>query len=538
MAGQFTWFDYVVLILYFGSMAALGPLFRHSAKTTEGYLLGDRSFAGWLVGFSMFATSISSIAFVGYPADGYKTAWYRMTQNYVMPLAILFAAYFFLPFFRRTQITSAYEYLEDRFGPMTRLYASCAFLISQVVRVSLILYLVSVLLYSITGWKFVVIINGIEVDLGPYLCILVGGCITSFYTVLGGIKAVMWTDFIQALVLWGGAFICLGVIIHQLPGGIGQVFETAAEYHKFGFYDLGADGKTLEPVPFWGGLQEKTISIFLIVGLSNWLWEYSANQTVIQRYAASKSTRQAKIAMWVCTAFSLPTWAMFMFTGTALFAFYQQFPDPAAQEMLTGARKAEGILPYFVIKQLPVGLTGLVIAGVLAAAMSSLSSSISAVSAVSLVDIYKRHVAPGRTDQHYVRFAKSVGWFMSIVMIVGASVLYAADSKTLLDVGTILNALTVGGLLGIYCLGFFTTVGDDRAIVVGILCTLCYTGWSALTSVGVVDVSLRLNHNYYTGLISHILIFLIGYTLGALITGRRKGLENLTVWTATGKPVE
>ena len=526
VAAHFTWVDTVVLVLYFGSMAALGPIFASSGKTTEGYLLGDRNFPGWLVGFSMFATSISSVAFVGYPGDSFKTAWYRMVPNYMMPLAVIFAMFFFLPFFRRTKITSAYEYLEARFGPVTRMYAAGAFVIMQVVRVSLILYLVSVLLYTITG-------------INPYLAILLGGGITSGYTVMGGIKAVMWTDFIQSLVLWGGALICLGVIIYKLPGGIGQIIDVGMDNNKFGLYDyLTPADKTMSPVPFMGSVHEKTIFLFLLVGLGNWLTEYSGNQNVVQRYAASKDMRQARIAMWVCTCFSVPTWAMFMFLGTACYVFYQTFPDPQVAEMLDGTRKSEEILPYFVTQQLPQGLTGLVIAGVLAAAMSSLSSSISAVSAVSLVDIYRRHIATDRTDAHYVFFAKSVGGVMAVIMIVGASVLYRYDSKTLLDVATVLTALTSGGLLGLYSIGFFTKVGGDRSILLAIVFTTSYTLYMTLIGLKVIPESMSLNHNYYTGFFGHIIMFVLGYGVGKLWPDPPKDLHNLTVWTQDKTPIE
>ena len=523
---HFTWIDYVVLVLYFGAMAALGPLFASKGKTTEGYLLGDRSFPGWLVGFSMFATSISSVAFVGYPGDSFKTAWYRMVPNYMMPLAVLIATFFFLPFFRRARVTSAYEYLETRFGPITRMYAAIAFIIMQVVRVSLILYLVTVLLYTITGFN-------------PYWAIIIGGVITSFYTVLGGIRAVMWTDFIQALVLWGGAVICLGVIIYQLPGGIGQIIEDGADNNKFGLYDfLNSSDGTMSPIPFWGSVQEKTIWLFLLVGLGNWMMEYSANQNVVQRYAASASMKQARIAMWVCTCFSVPTWAMFMFLGTAFYVYYQQFPDPATAEMLSGVRKSEEVLPFFVTKQLPVGLTGLVIAGVLSAAMSSLSSSISAVSAVSLVDVYKRHIATDKTDAHYVFVAKFVGGLMAVVMIVGATILYAAESKTLLDVATVLTALTSGGLLGLYMLGFFTRVGNDRSIIIAIIFTAGYTIYMTFVGLGIVPESMRLNHNYYTGLFGHLIMFVLGYAVGCIFPGKRDDLHNLTVWTQDDEPIQ
>lgn len=527
---NFTYLDYGVLILYFGAMAALGPLFAHKARTTEGYFLGDRSFPGWLVGFSMFATSISSITFVAYPGDAFKTAWYRMTPNLMLPVAVLIASVFFLPFFRRTKIVSAYEYLEGRFGPWTRLYAACAFIVGQAIRVSLILYLISVLLHEMFGIDF-------------YLCILVGGIVTSFYTILGGIRAVLWTDFIQACVLWVGGVLSLLVIIYHLPGGLGQIFSVALADGKFAMADLNAEG-VLEPVRFSPSFTEKTVSLFLFVGLSNWLMEYSANQNVIQRYAASKSARQARVAMWVCCIFSVPTWALFMFLGTALYVFFQVMPTPEAQAILTGegGAKAEQILPHFVIRFLPPGLSGLVIAGVLAAAMSSLSSSINSVSAVSLVDVYKRHIATDKSDVHYVIVAKLIGVALGFIMVLGAALLYWADSPTLQDSATILGALTAGGLLGLYMLGFFTKVGDDASILAGIICTLSFTLWMTLSSLEWLPASLQAPiHTYYAGLIGHVLMFALGFVFGLMIKAMGKperDLENLTVYTQDDVPIE
>lgn len=528
----FSILDYIVLFVYFGAMASLGPLFAHKARTTEGYFLGDRSFPGWLIGFSMFATSISSITFVAYPGDAFKTAWYRMTPNYMLPIAVLIASMFFLPFFRRTKIVSAYEYLEGRFGPWTRLYAACAFIVSQTIRVSLILFLVSILLYEMTG-------------INVYVCILVGGVITSFYTILGGIRAVLWTDFIQACVLWVGGMLSLFVIIYHIPGGIGQILSVASDAGKFAMADLNADTGALEPVRFSPSFTEKTVSLFLLVGLGNWLAEYSSNQNVIQRYAASRSARQARVAMWVCCIFSVPTWALFMFLGTALYVFFQVMPTPEAQAMLTGegGAKAEQILPYFVIKFLPPGISGLVIAGVLAAAMSSLSSSINSVSAVSLVDVYKRHIALDKSDRHYVIVAKLIGLALAVIMIVGAALLHLLQSTTLQDSATILAALTAGGLLGLYLLGFFTKVGDDASIIGGIICTLTFTLWMALSNLGwlLPEAWRSPIHTYYAGLIGHGVMFVLGFIFGMIVKAMGKpdrDLTNLTVWTQDNIPIE
>ncbi|MFA7693590.1 MAG: sodium/solute symporter [Candidatus Hydrogenedentes bacterium] len=500
---NFTMWDYGILILYFASMAALGPLFAHKGKTTEGYFLGDRSFPGWLIGFSMFATSISSVTFMAYPADAFKTAWYRMTPNVMLPIAVFIAALFFLPFFRRTRIVSAYEFLEVRFGPKTRLYAAVAFIISQVIRVSLILFLVSVLFHEMTG-------------LNVYYCILIGGLVTSFYTVLGGIQAVMWTDFIQSVVLWIGGLGTLYVALRAIPGGVGQVISMASEAGKFSMMDLNAEG-VLETIQFSPDFTKKTISLFLLVGLGNWLAEYSSNQNVIQKYASARDAKQARVAIWVCCLFSVPTWALFMFIGTTLWVFFQLLPTPEASAMLTGAAgaKAEQILPYFIINYLPAGVSGLVIAAVLAAAMSSLSGSINATSAVSLVDVYKRHIAPDKTDRHYVLLAKGVGFAMSVLMLVGAALLQYLQSSTLQDSATILTALTAGGLLGIYLLGFFTKRGDDRSILLGIAFTLIFSLWMVLSQLGwLPDILISPIHSYYAGMLGHILMFVIGYIFG------------------------
>jgi Na+/proline symporter len=594
----FTPVDFIVLFVYFGAMAAMGPLFARKSRTTEGYFLGDRSFPGWLIGFSMFATSISSMTFVAYPADAYKAAWYRMSPNYVLPFVVLFAAYFFLPFFRRSHVTSAYEYLEERFGPKTRLYAACAFIVGQALRVALILFLVSLLVKAILGWN-------------PYVCIIVGGVVTSFYTVLGGIRAVLWTDFIQAMVLWIGGLIALFVVVTNVPGGLGEVVSRAWNENKMSHHadvvveiksgeEVPADtlalfenpadhgfervvfepedsnpedfvvireianpphvfAKVREQIPVIGspGVTEevtrvrevhlepiksiptsprdwadKTFLLILVMGLGNWLYEYSANQNVIQRYAASKSMKQARVAMFVCTAFSVPTWALFMLLGTGLYVFFLLAPTETAMEIYTGANgaKAEDILPHFVVHYLPPGLTGLVIAAVLAAAMSSISSSMNAISAVGVVDVYRRHLAKDRDDRHYTFVAKMIGVGVAVVMIVGATILMSVQTTTLQDTATVLTALTAGGLLGFYLLGFFTKVADDRAMLLGIVLTLCFTLYCALSSQ--IAAIPQYIHNYYVGFLGHGLMFAIGYVAGKFIFPRRDdGLTDLTVWT-------
>ncbi|NLT61115.1 MAG: sodium/solute symporter, partial [Candidatus Hydrogenedentes bacterium] len=469
-----SWIDMLVLVIYFVAMAAMGPYFARKNKTTENYFLGGRSFPGWLIGLSMFATSISSITFVAYPADAYKTAYLRFLPCLMLPLGIFLASKIFLPFYRRAHITSAFEYLEVRFGSGTRAYAATAFVIGQVTRLGMILYLVSMLVQEMTG-------------LNAYYSILLGGVITSFYTITGGIEAVIWTDFFQSFLLWFGGFAILVIIIMNVDGGLSTIISVAAADGKFMLGDLDTATGELVRAPRGFSLVDKTVLMMLLVGLTNWLTEYSSNQNVIQKYVATKDPKNATQAIWICCLCSVPTWAFFMFLGTALYVYFKLNPDPSALAMLDGTARADSIVPYFVIQKMPVGLSGLVIAGVLAAAMSSLSSSINAISAVTIVDIYKRHVAKDKSEQHYMRAARVVSLVASVLMLGFAIVLLSATDKTLQDTATKLAAILGGGLLGLYFLGFLTRRGDGRAVGVAIVCTLAFSLWLALVEMKVIE---------------------------------------------------
>jgi len=511
----------LVLVIYFVAMAAMGPYFARKNKTTENYFLGGRSFPGWLIGLSMFATSISSITFVAYPADAYKTAYLRFLPCLMLPLGIFLASKIFLPFYRRAHITSAFEYLEVRFGSGTRAYAATAFVIGQVTRLGMILYLVSMLVQEMTG-------------LNAYYSILLGGVITSFYTITGGIEAVIWTDFFQSFLLWFGGFAILVIIIMNVDGGLSTIISVAAADGKFMLGDLDTATGELVRAPRGFSLVEKTVLMMLLVGLTNWLTEYSSNQNVIQKYVATKDPKNATQAIWICCLCSVPTWAFFMFLGTALYVYFKLNPDPSALAMLDGTARADSIVPYFVIQKMPVGLSGLVIAGVLAAAMSSLSSSINAISAVTIVDIYKRHVAKDKSERHYMRAARVVSLVASVLMLGFAIVLLSATDKTLQDTATKLAAILGGGLLGLYFLGFLTRRGDGRAVGVAIVCTLAFSLWLALVEMKVIEGVVPFE-TYYGGLVANLIMFVVAYLLGCALFPTRRDLTNLTVWTQTAE---
>jgi SSS family solute:Na+ symporter len=493
----FSFIDFVILFFYLAFMALMGIYFSRKNQSTEEYFVGGRSFPGWAIGLSMVGTSISSVTFLAYPADTFKTSWIRFVPNIVMPLGVVIATYYFLPIFRKEKSFSAYEYLEKRFGTSIRCYASVVFILAQVIRIGVVLYLIALLFHELIG-------------LSPEMCILIAGVCVSLYTILGGIDAVIWTDVIQTVVLALGGAICLFVIIDKLPGGLTQIFEVAANADKFSFSEL-KNGQ-LEHIGWGLSLRDKTFTMLLLFGLTTWLAQYSSNQSVVQRYFAAKSNKEARKAMFITVLTSMPIWAFYMFLGTALYVFFQIFPDPQATNMLTGFSKSEQIFPYFIINYLPKGLTGLVVAAALAAAMSSLDSSINSISTVATMDIYKRYMVKNQPDRHYLRVGWCFATISAVVMILGALVLLKAETKTIQHTGLAIASVLGGGLLGIYMLGFFTKTKGVVCIWIGIVCTILFTLWAVLSGKGVLPVSISAPFEiYYTIILGNILMFIVGY---------------------------
>jgi solute:Na+ symporter, SSS family len=503
--------DWAVIALYFAGTAWIAWTVRRRSRTTEGYFVGSRAIPGWAVGFSIAGTAISSITFMALPADAFKTAWLRMLPNFMLPLGVLAGSRFFLRFYRDGRTTTAFEFLEARFGPATRLYAAFTFVVGQLLRISMILFLLGQLTREMTG-------------LSPTVSIVIAGLFVGGYTAAGGIEAVVWTDVAETVVLTLGGAACLAVVIAKVPGGLPEILTTAWAHGKLSFADLGADG-ALHPTTLRLTLTEKSVSMMLLVGLSHWLAEYACNQNMVQKYCASASTREARRALWIGCIWMLPLWIGFQLLGTALWVFYQRFPTATSTGILAGTVTAERIVPHFVVTQLPVGLTGLVVAGVLAAAMSTLDSSLNAIATVGVVDVYRRHVARDRDDAHYLRVAKILSWLASIGMIVGAILLLDARTKTLEDAAITLIALTSGGLLGLYLLGFLTRRGDGRSAGLAIAATLALSLYRALSAAPWFPAGLHVAwldavHGYYTALLAHALMFGVGWAAG-LATPRR-----------------
>jgi len=512
------WLDGALLLAYLAGMAAMGLYFARRNRDTEEYFVGSRRFSGLAIGLSMVGTAISSVTFISMPADSFKTYWLRFLPYVFVPVAAFLAAWLVIPFFRRGRVTSAYEYLEGRFGPSIRIYGASTYILAQLLRLSLVLYLVALMLHELTG-------------IDPTSCILISGVFVALYTIAGGIDAVIWTDVVQTVVLVSGSLLCLSVIVVELPGGIGQIFEVAALHQKFALGSL-VDGEVV-PMPWGVDFSQKTLSLMLMMSATYFLTEYVTAQHFVQRYCAARSLREARRAMLVSVLVGMPTWLFYMFLGTSLFVFFTVFPSTEAAEMLDGTRRAEQIVPYFVLHNLPPGIAGLVIAAALAAGMSSLDSSINAISTVGIVDIYRRHLAPGRSDRHYLHAAWAIASAASLLMLAGATLLLHAEGRTLQDTSIKLTSLLGGGLLSIYLLGFLTRIGDARSVWGGIACTAAFTLW---TMGGFPERYSLPFDTYYTAFVGNVVMFAVGFLLASLLPKRPRDLTNRTLWDMKPEP--
>lgn len=493
--------DLVVITIYLLGMAVVGAWFSRRNKSTEEYFVGSRSFPGWAIGLSMLGTSISSVTFLAFPAAAYVLDWRQLVSNLMLPAVAVLAIVVFIPFFRRGQLTSAFEYLEDRFGPSARLYGTLSFILLQLIRLAKVLFLVSIPVSLLTGIEM-------------YYVIVAVGVFIAFYTVAGGFDAVIWTDVVQAVVLWFGGLLCFGYIAWNLPDGVGQIFSVGAEHNKF---HLGSMDFKIGERTFW------TVAL---IGVFNWLAMYSSDQNVVQRYVAAKSLREARRATTLYSIVAVPTWAFFFFVGTCVFVWYQVHPEPEVATL-----EADQVFPYFILTQIPAGLAGLTIAGVLAAAMSSLDSSINAIATVTTVDLLKPYLAKGRDDRFYLRTARWIATAAAVAMIGGATLFTSIEKESMNDLSWIVASVFGGCLVGLFMVGFFTRRVDAfsamTALVVSILLNvylgLCLAGWLADSITVPV-------HSYWVGILVNLAFVVVAYIV-SLFRGPPKELQGLTVWS-------
>ena len=497
--------DAVCLVIYLLGMVAMALYFSRRNTSTEEYFVGSRSFPGWAIGISMLGTTVSSVSFLAFPAAAYSLDWRLLVPNLCLPLVAVLAILVFIPFFRRGKLTSAFEYLEDRYGRGVRLYGTISFILLALLRLGKFLFLAAIPLSLFSGASITTVI-------------VVLGIFVAFYTIVGGIDAVIWSDVVQTLVLIVGGVVCVAFVVWQLPGGVGQIFEVARQSNKF---SVGSTDWNLNERTFW------TVSL---LGIFSWLTNYSSDQNMIQRYAAAKSTRAARMATATFSVLAVPTWTFFFFLGTCLFVFYSVLPDPQVAQL-----DADEVFPFFILSQIPAGLAGLIIAAVLAAAMSSLDSNINAVATLAVVDLIRPRLFKGREDAFYLKAARLVALVTSAVMILLAVTFSRLAKESMADLGWIVISVFGGCLVGLFMLGFFTTRVDNRSVLTALPLAILLNVYLMLNTVGWLPQAWSVNiHSYWVGILVNIVFVLLAYGTSLILRRTPGHLRGLTVWTQEG----
>lgn len=478
----FTVFDYGTIAIYFAVLVAMGIYFSRRENDTEAFFLGGRRIPWWAVGISIFGTSLSSITYLAIPANAYSGDWVGMLSNLGIVLVAPIVVFYFIPHFRKEPISTAYEYLERRFNVATRIYGSLIFILFQMGRMAIVMYLPAIALSAATGMSI-------------YVCIPAMGILATIYTVLGGIEAVIWTDVLQAFVLLLGALLALYLVVSGVEGGAAAVIASARDYDKFHMFNWSWDITT------------NAVWVCVIGQFFTMLYPYTADQTMVQRYLSTADERDAKRAVWTNAALTIPVSLVFFGLGTALWAFFRSHPADLDPNLSNDA-----ILPLFIMAEFPIGLKGVIIAGVFAAAMSSLDSSMNSLASVLVNDYYRRFVT-GVTERSALRLARVLTLLLGAFGTGLALFLATRDTTSLFNDYLKLLGMAGGGLAGVVALGMLTR----RA-----------TGWAALTGAVISSIlvyfvnAFNWTHFFMHGAVGFLAAFGIGFGLSTLFPGKRR----------------
>jgi SSS family transporter len=470
----FTTIDFIVLIVYVIGIAAFGAFFGKNQKTTKDYFLGGRNIPWWAVGLSVMATQASAITFIGAPGWGYSGGLERMNTFINIPLVMAFLMVTIVPFFYRTEVYTAYEYLEKRFDTKTRSLTAGLFLVARGLATGVVLYAPALVLSVVTGWD----VN---------ITIILMALIAVAYTVLGGISAVIWTDVVQMFVLWLGAGLAIFTIVSDVPGGFA------------GAVSMGSDAGLLQSLDFRFDLSvEYSIWAGIIGGFFMHAAYFGTDQSQIQRVLTSKSLKESKMSLIISGLFMFPQMLLFLFIGILLFAFYANVGDPNVENL-------NELFPLFVVEYLPVGISGLIIAGVFAAAMSSLDSALNSLSAVTVRDFYAKFFKKNASEAHYLKASRWATVFWGIYATIFA--FFAGNLGPVIETVNKIGSYFYGALLGVFILAIFIRRANGTGAFAGVI--------AGMTAVWAVTTFASISW-LYNNVVGAVVAVAVGYAVSLL----------------------
>ncbi|MCB9880682.1 MAG: sodium/solute symporter [Planctomycetes bacterium] len=489
--------NFLVLSLYLLSVVGVGFYWARKTRSTDEYFRGGKHVPWWAAGCSIFATMLSSLTFTGIPSKTFAQDWVYSVGNAMIPLVAFVAVYLAMPFYRRIDATSAYEYFEKRFDRSVRWFASTCFSLFHVFRMAIVM--------SLTGLAL-----SVATTLGPIESVLLIGALSVLYSTMGGVGAVIWTDTLQAVVLLCGAAIAFAMAVSGTDGGLHGFAHEGTIAGKFRIANTHWDASSTE-VALWA----------IVVGaVGQNFSSYTADQAVVQRYLTTSSSKAAARAIWTNAVLTIPATLLFFGIGTALFTYYRSHPERLDPTVTT-----DQIFPMFIAREMPAGLAGLIVAGLFAAAQSTVSTSMNS-SATVLVTDFLRPLRVCRSERGYLRAARLLTLGLGVCGTLIALLFVDPTIKSLFDAFLMTLGMFMGVLGGLFALGALTRRANGVGALVGALCgsATMFVLWR-FTHV----------HGYLYTTIGIASCFSCGYAASCFVPSRAHDLAGLTVFDLRGR---
>lgn len=439
-----TWLDYAVIALYLLAITAFGSWFARFQKTTRDYFLTNRSVPWWAICFTIVATETSTLSFIGVPAGAYagNMTFIQLAFGYVVGRVLVSAL--FIPAYFRGDLFTSYELLDRRFGPAVKNVAAVIFMITRTLADGIRLFATALVVSVVTQVPVPITV----VALGLAMIV---------YTVRGGVSAVIWTDVVQMFVYVAGAIIVFVGLLQLVPGGWNEVVRTAGAAGRLQVFDFSTDPTRV--YTFWAGL---------FGGIALTLATHGTDQYLVQRLLSARSARGASAGLILSGVLVLAQFALFLAIGALLYTFYQHTPLPRP------LARTDEVLPLFVVTSLPHGISGFIVAAIVAAA---LSPSINALAATTVNDFYVKYVRPSADQDTLLRVARraTIAWGVAQI---GVALAAQYVTRSVLDAGLAVLSLAAGPVLGAFLTGVLTTRVGSGAMLGGMLAGTIVLGWA------------------------------------------------------------
>lgn len=457
--------DLVILVAYLLGTIALGAMFSKSQQSVRDFFVSGQRVPWWAIMGSIVATETSTVTFISVPGFAFANGFTFMQLVMGYMVGRIVVVLLFVPAYFRGQLLTVYQLLGQRFGAGVKRLAASLFLVTRTLADGFRLFATGLVLAAllladpaITS-RIAATLPGVSPTAAVLIVsVLVMGIATIIYTYLGGMDAVIWTDVAQLVIYVAGAFIAAYVLLQRIPGGWGEVVAVAGDAGRLRWFDFTVD--VTRSYTFWSGIVG---GAFLTTAT------HGTDQMMVQRYLCSSSQRQATAALLVSGVVVFAQFMLFLTIGAMLYVYYgHHAQDATAAFTLDGRLQTDRIFPTFIVTQLPVGVVGVVIAAIFAAAMSTLASSLNSSAATAMADFYMPATGGQKDDRHYLQVSRwmTAGWGMAQIAV---ALLAIQLSSRVVDEVLGIASFTNGVILGVFFLGTFSRAAGARSAFVGIV---------------------------------------------------------------------